>query len=312
MVWEHRSVTDRARRRHLAAVVTAVVLTLVGCSGGSDVKGSAGGIEPTSTVTTVATVSVPPTSVSAAAAPSSVPATAPPPTVPPSTTVVPPSAPSGSGLAGKVIVIDPGHNGGNSAHTADIARPVDAGGFQKECNTTGTAGGNYTESEFNWSVAQQLQADLVAQGAKVILTRGDNVGWGPCVDQRGLTAQRNHATLMISIHADGAAASDHGFHVIHPGPIAGYTDGIVAPSSALATDVRDALVAGGLTPSNYVGSNGLIQRSDLGTLNRAGVPAVMIECGNMRNASDLALLRSPAGQQRIAAAFTAGARAYLG
>src|SRR5688572_25759566 len=38
-----------------------------------------------------------------------------------------------------VVVLDPGHNGGNAAASAEIARPVPAGGFTKPCNTTGTA-----------------------------------------------------------------------------------------------------------------------------------------------------------------------------
>jgi len=210
-----------------------------------------------------------------------------------------------------VIVVDPGHNGANGSHASEINRPVDAGGFQKACNTTGTADGGYAEAEFTWDVALRLKSTLEAAGAKVVLTRPDNAGWGPCVDQRGLTAQRNGADLMISIHADGSGAGSHGFHVIRPGPIPGYTDGIVESSAVLATDVRDALVSQGFTPSNYTGSAGLVQRTDLGTLNRAGVPVAMVESGNMRNAADLATLRSPDGQQRLATALAVGATNFL-
>src|SRR5688572_13592749 len=38
-----------------------------------------------------------------------------------------------------VVVLDPGHNGGNADAPEEIARPVPAGGFTKPCNTTGTA-----------------------------------------------------------------------------------------------------------------------------------------------------------------------------
>ena len=82
-------------------------------------------------------------------------------------------------------------------------------------------------------------------------------------------------------------------------------------SAALAAVVRDELVAAGFTPSTYAGRNGLIQRSDLGTLNRAEVPAVMIECGNMRNASDLAAMSSPSSQQRMAAAIAAATARWV-
>ena len=42
-------------------------------------------------------------------------------------------------LTGRVVVVDPGHQLGNSRHLAQISRLVDAGGFRKACNSTGTA-----------------------------------------------------------------------------------------------------------------------------------------------------------------------------
>lgn len=211
-----------------------------------------------------------------------------------------------------VIVVDPGHNGANGSHGSEINRQVDAGGFRKACNTTGTAGGDYSEARFNWETAQLLVAELRARGATVITTRDSNDSWGPCVDERGLTAARAHAALLISIHADGSSAGNHGFHVISPTRVSGYTEATVEPSRRLATHVRDALVGAGFSPSNYVGSGGLDQRGDLGTLNRAGVPAVIVECGNMRNAADLAELRSPDGRSRLARAFADAAAAFAG
>src|SRR4051812_17283968 len=44
-----------------------------------------------------------------------------------------------SKVTGKVVVLDPGHNGGNAAHAAQINKLVPAGrGQTKPCNTTGT------------------------------------------------------------------------------------------------------------------------------------------------------------------------------
>src|SRR4249919_3513795 len=64
-------------------------------------------------------------------------------------------------LAGKTIVIDPGHQLGNSRHLAQINRPVNAGGFMKPCNTTGTAtNGGFPEATLNWDVAILLRARL--------------------------------------------------------------------------------------------------------------------------------------------------------
>jgi len=215
-------------------------------------------------------------------------------------------------LAGKVIVLDPGHNGDNARHLSEISKPVNAGGFEKPCNTegTGTAGG-YSEATFNWEVAKLLAAKLRASDAKVILTRPSNTGWGPCIDERGLIADRNHADLLLSIHADGSLAAYRGFYLMSPARRRGYTGTTAAPSRRAAVAVRDAMVASGFRPADYVASRGLWLRSDLGTLNRAGTPAIMIECGNMRNPRDAATMTSRAGRAKIAAALYDGIVRYL-
>jgi N-acetylmuramoyl-L-alanine amidase len=145
-----------------------------------------------------------------------------------------------------------------------------------------------------------------------VLTRDSDTGVGPCIDQRGLAAANAGADLLVSIHADGADGTDHGFHVIHPALRPGYTDATVGPSNDLAAGVRDALVAARFAPADYVGSAGLDERDDLGTLNRAGVPAVMLEAGNLRNPDDASLLTSPDGQARLADALATAVVTFLG
>jgi N-acetylmuramoyl-L-alanine amidase len=84
------------------------------------------------------------------------------------------------------------------------------------------------------------------------------------------------------------------------------------PSMTLATTMRDKMVAAGFPTSTYIGSNGLSPRDDLGGLNLSERPAVLVECGNMRNATEAASFTSPAGRQSYAAAIAAGILAYLG
>jgi N-acetylmuramoyl-L-alanine amidase len=214
-------------------------------------------------------------------------------------------------LSGRVLVVDPGHNGANGSHAEEINRPVDAGGFTKACNTTGTSAGPYPESRFNWELALRVKQGLEGLGATVVLTRIDDEGWGPCIDERGLTAQRAGADLLLSLHADGAASAASGFHVIHPSNVPGFTEGVVGPSADLARHVRDALVSAGFRPADYVGTDGLDARGDLGTLNRAGVPAAMLEAGNMANNQDAAVLTSAGGQDRLAAALVDALVSYF-
>lgn len=217
------------------------------------------------------------------------------------------SQPSPAPTGSRIVVIDPGHNGANGTHVREINRLVDAGGFMKACNTVGTTSlSGLTEAAFNWSVARKLGTLLTAQGWQVIYTREDNDGWGPCVDARGRTADRPGVVALLAVHADGGPASGHGFHVIWPKSIVEFTEKTAASSSALATAVRDAMVATGFTPATYIGRRGLDNRGDLGTLNRAPVPSMLVESGNMRNVADDHVLSSDGGQQQIAVAIASG------
>ncbi len=225
-------------------------------------------------------------------------------------------SPSSQGsLAGKVIVLDPGHNGGNAAHPAIINKKVDVINGRKPCNTTGTStNDNYAEHAYTWDVSRRLAKVLRAEGAKVILTRPNDTGVGPCVDVRAKIANQAHADASLSIHGDGAPAKDHGFHVIEPAVLKGYNDQVAPVSRKLGLDIRNAYHQGtGIPFANYIGSgNGLNVRSDLGGLNVAKVPAVMIEAGNMRNAGDAAKMKSPAERQKMAEALAQGLAKFLG
>ena len=106
---------------------------------------------------------------------------------------------------GKVVVIDPGHNGANGANPGIINALVDAGfGETKACNTTGTStNAGYPEHEFTWAVANDLQAMLEAQGVTVIMTRDSDDGVGPCVNKRAAIGNNANADAVVSIHGDG-------------------------------------------------------------------------------------------------------------
>jgi N-acetylmuramoyl-L-alanine amidase len=216
-------------------------------------------------------------------------------------------------LVGKVVAIDPGHNGNDWAHSAEISQPVPAGGFTKACDETGTqTAGGYTESAFNLDVALRLGDALRRLGATVVLTRTTDSGVGPCVNQRAAIGNQAHAKVAISIHADGGPVGGRGFEVIQPALITGFTAAIVTPSHQLALDVRDAYAAStGMPTANYIGVNGLDTRADLGGLNLSTVPKVFIECGNMQNATDASMLSDPSFRQRAADGISHAIRAYL-
>lgn len=223
-------------------------------------------------------------------------------------------SPARSPLAGRIVVIDPGHNGGNAAASAIINRQVNAGGFLKECDTTGTqTDDGYPEYAFTLDVADRAAALLRQHGARVILTRTNSNGVGPCVNDRAAIGNNAHANAAISIHADGGPATGFGFHVIEPSlsPDGGNA-AILAPSAQLALAVRSAFATATGEPfANYIAKQGLIARNDLGGLNLSRVPKVFIECANMRNAEDALHVKDPAWRQRAANGVATGIENYL-
>jgi N-acetylmuramoyl-L-alanine amidase len=202
---------------------------------------------------------------------------------------VAPAAPSAGALAGKVIVIDPGHQLGNSnpRFSKQMSQTRFNGSIVKGCNTTGTAtNSGLPEATFNWKVANRLRRILEF-------------------------ANDAHADAMISIHADGAVSSGHGFHVIAPTSIKGWTTDVVAVDRKLARAMIAGMKKAGAQPSTYL-SSPLSIRGDQSTINFSDVPTVIVELGNMRNRGDAAQMVSRAGQGQYAAQLASGLAAYFG
>ncbi len=227
------------------------------------------------------------------------------------------AAPRRLPLAGKVVVLDPGHNIDNQYHSAEVNRPVDIGNGHTACDTTGTAtDAGYPEADFTMDVARRTRGLLTALGATVRLTHDAPRPWGPCVNERAAIGNAAHADAAVSIHADGGPSGGRGFDVILPALVdAGIADTrpITAPSRRLGVDVRDEFARDtGTFYSDYVGDGtGLDVRGDLGGLNLSTVPKIFIECGNMRNARDAALLTDAAWRQRAAQGIADGITGYL-
>jgi N-acetylmuramoyl-L-alanine amidase len=220
----------------------------------------------------------------------------------------------GGSLDGRTIAIDPGHNGDNRNHPERINRQVDAGGgVRKACDTTGaqTDDGRLTESRLNFDVATRLRKRLESRGARVVMTRTNDRGVGPCITQRAKIGNDARADVAISVHADGGPPGGRGFHVIYPKPIRGLNEAIVGPSRAFALDLRAALRRAGVRDANYIGRRGLSQRGDLGGLNLSKVPKVFVEMGNMRNASDARRFKRASYRARLADALAKGIGEHL-
>jgi N-acetylmuramoyl-L-alanine amidase len=215
-------------------------------------------------------------------------------------------------LAGKIIGIDPGHNGRNWTDPAFLSRQIWNGRQWENCDTTGTqTAGGYTEARYNFNVARYLRADLRRDGARVVMTRTSNSGIGPCVDRRARIINRGHADVAVDIHADWAPPSGRGFAILEPvrdGP----NNHVIGGSRRLGRDIRAAFLSRTAMPvSNYDGVHGIKFRDDLAGLNLTTVPKILIECGNMNNATDAGMLTSARFQRRAARALEAAIIRFL-
>ncbi|MFB8051744.1 N-acetylmuramoyl-L-alanine amidase [Streptomyces rubiginosohelvolus] len=281
--------TRRARPLPVAAALAAVCLTAAGCGGGPE-TGEAGAASPR-----------PGADAATSAAPT------------PTGKQPPPKGP----LTGRTVVIDPGHNPGNRDHTREINKQVDIGTGRKECDTTGTATNDgYAEARFTLDVSHRLRALLEAEGARVRLTHDADRPFGPCIDERARIGNEAKADAVVSVHADGSAVGNRGFHVILPAGVKGGgadTSKIVKSSADLGARIAGHFArTTGSAPSNYIGGNtGLDTRDDLGGLNLSTVPKVFVECGNMRDPKDAALLTAASWRQKAAQGLADGIASYL-
>jgi len=225
------------------------------------------------------------------------------------TPTLPKAAAVPGNIAGMIVFLDPGHNGANDA---SIGRQVPTGrGGTKDCQASGTSTNDgYQEHTFTWDTTLRIRAELTALGARTAMSRGNDDALGPCVDERAAMANALHPNAVVSIHADGGPPNGRGFHVNYSAPPLNQVQ--AGPSVQFARIMRDQLQASGIPPANYIGQDGLYGRSDLAGLNLAQYPSVLVECGNMKNPVDSALMESPEGRQKYADAVVKGIAGYLG
>ena len=111
--------------------------------------------------------------------------------------------PHGAGRRGRVV--RPGGKGGRPRPRPQrrqlrgqgaINRQVpDGRGGTKACNTTGTAtDAGYAEHAFTFDVARRVGERSSASGVRVVMTRTDDAGVGPCVDERARAGSRPKPT----------------------------------------------------------------------------------------------------------------------
>ncbi len=184
-------------------------------------------------------------------------------------------------LAGKLIVVDPGHGGAD----------------------TGAQAGGYSEKNIVLLIARKLRTDLEQAGARVVMTRDRDVTV-PLASRPAL-ANQIHADFYVSIHNDccsvpNSASGTTTYYHMHD-----------ASSRALANSVQQAIAAVSGLPSRGARSDGMLYQHGLEVLRDSNMPAILIEVAYINNEHDRSYLINPAFQSTVASAIVAGLKGYV-
>lgn len=186
----------------------------------------------------------------------------------------------GAALAGKVVVVDPGHGGSDPGA---VAHGLD-------------------EAALAQDLATRLEGRLQAMGVRVLLTRG----WDSCPTdaERADLANRAGADLVVSLHVDQA-----------PSPrCEGVATYYFGTGSGVTSTVGERLA--GLVQREVVARTGLrdcrAHAKTWALLRMTQMPAVRLELGHLTHAGDAARLADPAFRDTAAEALlVAVQRLYL-
>lgn len=184
-------------------------------------------------------------------------------------------------LAGKVVVLDPGHGGKDRG----------AGGVN-----------GIEEKTLNLSIATRAAELLVGAGARVILTRRGDVQVGPpgCsladeLHARLMVGVKNRADLFVSIHNNWLSKPARGTEAYYwtafSQPLARYLLGAVARALG--------------TPARYVGWR------PFGVLRATDCPRALVECAYMSDKDEAEYMRRPEFSERAARGIVAGIASFV-
>ena len=183
-------------------------------------------------------------------------------------------------LWGKCVALDPGHGGYDGG-----AEGIDG----------------VAEAELNLQICLYLEQELIAQGAKVVLTRYEDIALAnnkrDDMDRRNQVIEDSNADIALSIHLN--AHPDRSIS----GPMVYYTLGVEA-SKALCITVQDAL-------NTELNREKIIHAGDYYFLEHGSQPRIIIECGFISNPEEEALLIQPQYQQRLSEAILEGILKYF-
>lgn len=206
---------------------------------------------------------------------------------------------------GKLIAIDPGHQG--KAMTAK--EPLGPGSdVLKAMLTAGTAGVStrIAERELNLRVALLLRDELISRGYGVVMIRESHEVTLSNA-QRAQIANAYGAAAFVRIHANGStAASARGAETLCQTASNPYNGALYAESRLLSDCILEQYCA-----RTGIRRRRVIETDTMTGINWAEVPVTIIEMGFMSNAEEDELMATDAFRKNAALGIADGLDAFL-
>ena len=191
-------------------------------------------------------------------------------------------------LAGRTIVVDPGHGG----------------------RDTGAIANGVREKDLTLPMGLALAQLLQSRGAKVVMTRATDVALGADTNAdlqaRVDDAKAAHASAFVSVHVNANGDPNYSGATTYFGPNCGYYSG----ANESAADVGRSYSLAHRVQSNLVAQTG---ETDHGTrseifwvLGNPGIPSVLVETAFLSNKPEAAKLLNPSYQAQIVHAVADG------
>ncbi|MGI6006509.1 MAG: N-acetylmuramoyl-L-alanine amidase [Ruminococcus sp.] len=208
--------------------------------------------------------------------------------------------------AGRVVVIDPGHQGQGDSGQEPIGPGASETKPRVSSGTSGTVSG-LDEYELNLIVSQQLRDELQSRGYTVYMTR-ESHDVSMSNKERADYAAAQGGDIFVRIHANGSEDSSvSGALTMAPSDSNPFLSAdLIEQSQALSQCVIDSYVA-----ATGFNNQGVYMTDDMSGINWCTMPVTIVEMGYMSNPSDDASMADPTMQVRMVDGIANGIDKYF-